>query len=441
MDRARAAIVVVPLAAFATLGVGLRVGASDALRGAVVYAAPVGSDAQALAWQVATLSDDQGVREALALPDLTVTATRGADTAEWRGASNADGIAEVRLTLPDLREGDAVRLAVRAGGVALADGRTVVPPGWKDVARTLTARATKRDGAIVLDVAPLGGRLAVGFPGSLWVRATDGEGHPLEAATIDVEPEPGLEVAAPRVATCASGWAEIIATPTFHTAGLSLHARAAEADGLWYGAVPVAGGASHVAVPLRLPAWQARTLDVFAAGTRGAVYAEVDDARGRIAAQILDAPRGGLALPALAPGLYWLVTSSEPRGAELLAGASLARPVLVEAPASARGACDVGAALVAGGAVGFPREIALDGFADQRARARGRHRLGATIGLASLIVAAALEALLLLRAAQRGAGLSPALTRRAPAGSFVLALLAGMLGFALLAALLLYRGT
>jgi len=410
-----------------------------------VYAAPLPKDARALALQVATLADDHGVKEMRALSDLTVVAQRGQERVEWRGASNADGIAEARLPFAQLNDGDAIRLEIRGGDVLLAAGRLEPAHPWGDVVRPTFARATKREGAVVLDVAPVGTRLAVGFPGSLWVRATDRTGRALAGVTIEVEPEPGLDVAATRVVTCAAGWAEIVATPMFHIIGMSLHARASGADGadgaegLWYGGIPVAGAASHVASPPRLPPGQAKTLDVFAAGTRGQLYAELDDERGRVAAQVLEAPRAAFELPPLAPGLYWLVTSSEARGAESLTGGSLAVPVLVGS--ADRAACDVGATLALSGAAGFPRTMVLDGFAGRREHARERHRLGATIGLSALVVAAALEALLLLRAARKGAELGPALMRRAPAGSIAIALLAGLLGFALLAALLLYRGT
>jgi hypothetical protein len=206
-----------------------------------------------------------------------------------------------------------------------------------------------------------------------------------------------------------------------------------------YGGIPVAGAASHVAAPPRIAAGQARTLDVFAAGMRGQLYAELDDERGRVTAQVLEAPRAAFELPPLDPGLYWLVTSSSGNGAESLVGGSVAVPVLVGA--AERAACDVGAALAMSTAAGFPRTLVLDGFAGRREQARERRRLGSAIGLSALVVAAALEALLLLRAARKGAELAPSLVRRAPAGSVAIALLAGLLGFALLAALLLYRGT
>jgi hypothetical protein len=278
----------------------------------------------------------------------------------------------------------------------------------------------------------------VGFPGSVWVRATDAAGQPLESVTLAVEPEPGLEVTNARATTCASGWAEILVTPTFHTAGVSIHARAEGADGLWYGAVPVIGGGSFVALPSRLEPNTLRTVDVHGAKTRGPIYVELDDGHGRIRAEVLESPRGAFEIPPLAAGTYWLVTSSEPSGAEALAGGAGAVPFVVEPPG--RPSCDIGAALALATPAGFPRTIGLDGFAAQRGHARKRQRLGATIGVSALAIGAMLETLLLLRAAKQGAALSPRLTKRAPAMSLAMALLAALLGFALLAALVLYRG-
>jgi hypothetical protein len=222
---------------------------------------------------------------------------------------------------------------------------------------------------------------------------------------------------------------------------VSLHARGeGGAEGLWYGGVPVAGAASHVAAPLRIPAGEARTLDVVAAGTHGSIYAEVDDEKGRVAARVLEAPRAALDLPPLADGVYWLVTSSEARGAETLTGGAVARPLLVGA--EPRAACDVGALLAQSSAAGFPRAVALDGFAGRREQNRVQHRMGAAIGLGALAIAAMLETLLLVASARRGtADLTPALTRRNTAGSAAIAILAALLAFAFLAALLLYRPT
>ncbi len=441
MDARKTAIIVTPLVAMAALATGLRIGASGSMRAAVVYSAPPARGSNVLAWQVQTILDDRGAREAIAISDLVVTARHGKNAAEWRGASNGDGIAETRLDLPGVRPGDEVWLDVRSGEASLAKGRAEWGPAWNDIARSTWVRTSPKDGAIQLDVAPLGGKLAVGFPGSVWVRATDrATGKPLSGVALEVEPEPGLEVTTPHLVTCGAGWAEIVATPTFHVVGMSLHAKKDGADGLWYGGLPVAGGASHVAVPMRIAPAEGRSIDVIAAGTRGAIYAEVDDGSGRAFAQVLAAPRGTLDLPPLGEGIHWIVTSNEPRGAESLGGSAVAQPVLVGKITG--DACETGALLAQSSATGFPRHLALDGLAGRREAIRTKDRLGVTIGLAALAVAAALETLLVLGSVRRmNADLPAAFTRRSPVGSVAIGLLAALLGFALLAALLLYRTT
>jgi hypothetical protein len=73
----RGAIVLTPLAAVFTMAVGLRIGASPAVRAAVVYGAPPSSEHAGLAWQLLTLVDDRSVREAIAMPGLSVVARAG----------------------------------------------------------------------------------------------------------------------------------------------------------------------------------------------------------------------------------------------------------------------------------------------------------------------------------------------------------------------------
>ncbi len=95
-----------------------------------------------------------------------------------------------------------------------------------------------------------------------------------------------------------------------------------------------------------------------------------------------------------------------------------------------------------------PRWIALDGFAEVRARDAARHARGLAVALGGVALAILLEAALLLRSAgarigigverpggERGwrAGLPVDRRRR---GSVAVALLIGLLGFALLAAFL-----
>jgi hypothetical protein len=276
---------------------------------------------------------------------------------------------------------------------------------------------------------------------ALWIRALDrATGAPLAGVAIDAEPEPGLDIASPHAVTCASGWAELVVTPTFHVTGVSLHARKNEKEGLWFGAVPIAGGASHVSLPLRIAPGAARRADVAAAGATGTIYAEVDDAEGRVAAAALAGPRALFELPPLDEGLYWVVTSNVPRGAEQIEGGTVARPLLVTT--EALDPCALGARLAPSAATGFPRTVLVDGSAGRHAAAQSQRRLGTAIGLSALAIAALLEGLLVVGAARRAKiELGPRFSRKSPVGSVAIGLLAALLGFALLAALLLYRAT
>jgi hypothetical protein len=231
-----------------------------------------------------------------------------------------------------------------------------------------------------------------------------------------------------------------VVTPTFHVTGVSLHAKKDGAEGLWFGAVPVAGGASGVAAPLRVAPNAARGVAVTGAGARTTIYAEIDDPEGRVAAAILEGPNAVLEIPPLAEGLYWIATSSDPRGAETLEGGSLARPLLVSR--EELDACALGAKLAPTAATGFVRTIILDGLPARREAVRARQRLGTAIGLGALAIAALLEGLLVVGAARRPKiDLDPRFARESPAGSVAIGLLATVLGFAFLAALLLYRAT
>jgi hypothetical protein len=176
-------------------------------------------------------------------------------------------------------------------------------------------------------------------------------------------------------------------------------------------------------------------------------------------------PRARFALPPLAPGLYWLVVSGEPRGAERMAGAAVARTILVGDGRSGlddaggdsglavdvHDACSLGPWLAQRPAPGFPRWTAVDGLPARSASNLFRHRLGLAIGIVSLLAAGILETLLLI-AASREARVSlqlaeldeddPAATKvtaKPPGGGLVVALLIAILGFALLAVLLVAK--
>ena len=86
------------------------------------------------------------------------------------------------------------------------------------------------------------------------------------------------------------------------------------------------------------------TFTLVAPNPRTTVYVEVDDAEGREFGAVLPLaveegdpmPKAHLAIPSLAPGPHWLVTSGHPRGAEHMSGATLARPFIVVKRVSGR---------------------------------------------------------------------------------------------------------
>ncbi|HEY2516174.1 MAG TPA: hypothetical protein VGI39_35125 [Polyangiaceae bacterium] len=464
----RLAIVGTPVVAIATVAIGLRVGAHDPVHAAIVYAAPRARGASALAWQVVTLVDDRGVRETerrkITVHARAAHATGGPKEATWSGETNEDGVAEAALDLPGLARGEPIDLEVTAEGVhePLARGRADGDDAaWMNSAPGPFARASKREGAIAIDVAVLGGRLTPRVPVPLWIRATSrADGHPIAGATIQVEPEPGLDVTPSTQTTCPVGWARFSASPVMFTAQLSVHARTPDGrSGEWFGATQVVPGALAVNVEEPIKAGAPLAVALHAATVRPA-YVEVDDDEGRAVAAIAElAPEGGgaqgtVTLPALTPGLKWLVASSEPRGAETLEAATRAIPILVPGsplPASAPNpsdACAVGAYLAMHPAGSFRRWVALDGFVGRAATNAARRKRGQAIALLSLAAASLLELLLLLSAARRGAAFADDLEEArtlAPRkglrsmGQVAIGILAALLGFGLLAALVLAR--
>jgi soluble lytic murein transglycosylase-like protein len=202
------------------------------------------------------------------------------------------------------------------------------------------------------------------------------------------------------------------------------------------------------------------SLQIQLVGARPIEYAEIDDARGRVAGAAVALSlgsegrrHGAFVVPALDEGQLanaWLVTSSEPTLAARAndSGATLARPLR---PRSSGDACaDAGeaASLVV---PPFPRWIALDGFASRdRAPELHRARLARALALGILGLAAFLETLVILattRAARREvkdvASAEDALSEAAVSGSrapIVLAMIVvTWLGFGVLASLILTR--
>ena len=444
----RTLMIATPLVAVLTLMIGLRVGAGEAVQTAQVIAAAPGRPTPAgtpYAWQILTYLEDQGVRETVAMRDLVVVARGHGAEVRWTGASNEDGIAEANFVLPG--DGPVEIEVLRAGAKEPLARGTVEPRARPITVGEARARPSKREGQPI-DVHVEGQRLVVGFPTPLWVQIGG-------AKSLHVDPEPGLLADAP-VMGC-DGWAEIAVTAQSHVIGLSLATH--EPDGVWIGALPVAPGSFFVGSPRWIAEGTPSAAVLVAPNPRTVVYAEIDDETGRVAAAALDVksepgdptPRAHWPLPAMAPGLHWLVVSGEPRGAETLAGAAIARPFLVghlvEDPHGVREteACSLGPWLARHSATGFPRWLALDGMDTRGAKNRARYRAGMFIGLASLLSAALLEVLLLLRSARESrAALALASEEEGaapvkPGGNLLLGVLVAVLGFAFLAALLIAK--
>jgi hypothetical protein len=445
MVRAQSALVVgAPLVAVATLMIGLRVGAGESFRAAAIYAAPRAKGSSRLAWQVLTYLEDRGVREVVPIADLRVVARSGARESRWTGASNVDGIAEIDLDL----EGDAIEVTIASGEEPLGAGRVLVPPGRGAVrASERVLPFSKREGAIAIDLIVEGERLVIGYPSTAWA-------HVSREATLSFDPEPGLVIASTKPPAC-DGWAELSLVAHSLLPGLRVDARAGNEQGVWYGSLPASAGAFGIGLPRAIAPKRAESAVLVAPNPRTVVYAEIDDEQGRLLGAALPVtrsaeqptPRATLAIPPLEPGLYWLVASGEPRGAETMGGATMARAFRVTEN-TGEPACTLGPWLARHPAPGFPRVLAFDGVETRGASNRARHRLGLAIGLGSLFVAAVLEVLLLTAASREARELlaraeesdaSERMTRRSPGGGLAIAVLVALLGFALLAALMIAK--
>jgi len=463
-----------PLVAIATLMIGLRVGAGEAVRAAVVFGFPPGSPAPdgktRLAWQVLTFLDDRGVKETIPMRGLTVVARAKGKESAWSGDTNVDGVAEVPLAIEGLAEGDDLDVEVRLAGdpAPLAEGRAKWSTRHAEEPRdTTSVRPSSRRGPISVDVVIEGGRLVPGFATPVWVRAS---GEVRSDASIEIAPEPGLLVDRERVTPCKNGWAEIPMTAQAHVTGCLFTARMGQGDdfkGDWFGTMPVAAGAFFIGVPRTVADGTAITAVLVAPNPRNVVYAELHDRKGRVAAAALPlavepgdpTPRARFPLPPLVPGVYWVVASGEPRGGESLAGAAIGRPFLVGGAPHGSGVdasdtCSVGPWLAAKATPAVVRWVAVDGLPARSASNRSRRRLGMLIAMVSLLAAAILEALILV-AASREARIALELaeldetdpsagkvkvTAKPPGGSLAIAILVAVLGFAFLAALLVTKG-
>lgn len=506
--------VTAPIVAIFTLMIGLRIGAGEAVRAAVVFAAPPGAPAPdgktRLAWQVLTFIDDRGVRETIPMTGLVVTARSKGKVSEWKGESNIDGIAEASLSFEGFTEGDEIEIEVRAAGekdpiaAGIADWRAR-PPGEivkdEEKPERRSIRPTAERGAIHMQVLIEGGRLVPGFPTPVWVYFPQPEGIPRSQVRIRAIPEPGILAEREELKPCPDGWAEgslvaqahvvgtkFVATPDLHTRKIDVDGGAPgpvdggtsdRADGgaepiavdhdpkkygEWLGVMPVAAGAFYIGIDRVLEENKATAAVLVAPNPRNVAYAEIQDRRGRIVAAALEpkvepgdpTPRARLQIPPLAAGLYWVVASGEPRGGEHMTGAATARAFLVGkgppgAYVNAADLCSAGPYLAQQTAPGVKRWVALDGLPKRSSANRFRHNLGMGIAMISLLAAALLETLLLI-AASREARITlqlaelddedkptEAVTAKPPGGGLAIALLIAILGFALLAALLVAK--
>jgi hypothetical protein len=436
----RVVLTVVPAVSVAIVAIGLRLGAGESVRGAIVYGTPRGAKATSWFWQVRTFSEYWGTRETLSV-GLHATVDAGGKRVVTNAHTNDDGVAELELAT-DARP-EQIELRADDTNEVLASGAVHwedVP--WRNDDGETWVKPTSRGGPILISIAAPGGRLIAGFPGTLVVRV---EGAPGSEVQVTAEGDGALDVATTKLVPCPSGRGALTVTPLLHVAAITLRAKGKDGRvGDWFGPVPVAHGGMRLG---SLDVTDATT--VTSPGTARRAYFEIDDDVGRVRAGIIDLvtdateplPHAGLSFQGLPEGDYWVVLSPEPTGAEKLQDASIARRVHV-----GKDALDPCVALdrLTRTARGFPRWVAIDGMVGRHlvlARRRGR---GRTVALLGLFSGALVEFLLVVRAAraakrnlerlERG-GANADVRRRFGALEVALALALSMLGFALLAAL------
>jgi hypothetical protein len=467
-----------PAVALATVALGLRLGAPRSQRGAVVYAAPAPLHAPTRASSLFVFGDEGGSREPLELLPLQVVARTAKGETRWLGVTDDDGVAEV--VLPVGLPPSPTRLTVTTGSTVLASGDIAEqPPSTAARPPAPWMPFVRREGPIVIDAALVGERAAPGFPATIWVHATAREtGKPVARATIQLEGDESLTPPMASGTTDAAGWASLVTTPVGLALTVTIHARGQpgsgagpETPGEWVGPFPMAPGAARIETRARWkPDEEIEIVLTEPIAWRDA-YVEVDDARGRAwattASRGVPRPDGGVMLgvhvPPLAAGLYWAVASAAPFGgtegetrtayrAFFVArsdDAALGLGTDVQACTGPADAVDaertLGRCLALSARTPVERWLALDGFAGIRARDAVTRARGLRIALGGLLVAALLEAALLLGGAARarvrldeeGRGNGTAGGMAASrAWTVTVTVLVALLGFALLAAFL-----
>ncbi len=450
-----------PAAAMATVAVGLELGAREGARAAMVYGSAAARGSPGIAWQVVAAAEKGSFREGLAGAALEIVARASGPSVTWQGTTNDDGVAEPFLVLTG---SGPVRIEVRSGGEILAQGEAAPPPPQPpSPSRAPWAPFARREGPIKIDVAVLGERVAPSVAASVWVRARDGATQaPVVGADVAPEADSSLTSVSPHARTDSRGWAEIAVVPAGLAVSFAVDVHASDGRaGTWIGGLVASPGAARVATRSRWSPEEAVGVSVVAPPTRATEYVEIDGLTGRAWAASIDLAHasdgtatGEATGPRLGPGIYWAVASGDPAGAAGLEPGSSVRPFFVAgsdeealrfgpdpdacAPShdvrETSRAVDTCLALAVANPV--QRWVALDGFAARRGRDGQRRGRGLAIALAGVAAAVLLEGALLLRAAA-GAGAAaggvPVERRRF---TLAVALLTGLLGFALLAAFL-----
>lgn len=460
----RSIAVLAPFVAMAAVAVGLRWGAPDAVLAALVVGAPPAEAGTGLAWQVLAVQDQGAMRSPLAGTALELRAHALAADVLWTGSTNRDGVAEALLPLPSA---EGLVLEVRTGGKLLASGAAVARPAAPREDRSAVWMPfARRTGAILLDVTVLGQSVAPGFVATLCAHATDAAtGAPLSG--VGVEAASDTSVTALRGGTTDSaGWATLRITPVGLAADLTLRARARGGQtGEWIGGLYVSPGGAGVTTRPRWGPDEEAEIELVVPTPRKTEYLEVDDAHGRAWAAALDLGRGSsdplrvsVRLPRLRAGIYWAIATSDPAGATRLGPTATIRPFFVAASddrALALGSDPVGCnprrddrefaaalwpCLALSAAAPVPRWTALDGVWTQRQADRAKRERGLAVAIGAMLIAALLEAALMLRAARRSQALALGTAAPLRASALAVGLLIGLLGFALLTAFLMQTG-
>lgn len=402
----------IPLFTVITLGLGLRIGAERTVRAARLHAAPPPAHLNVLAWQLFTYENQRDLYEAVAIANLTATARAHGEQVTWQGASSVHGIAEMRFPFQTLDPNETVSIEVRiqndpipllTDDVRLSSLRSDA----NDAPSLRFVRPLLREGDLHIDVVPLDGQLATGFHSRVFARVTDASGRPVPRIAISLNPDPGVTTPA-SATTCDTGWAEFEASAVMHAIQIELNVESADKKltGKWVGPLPVAAGASDVHFSRTPPANKPFHVAIDASNARSEVFAEINDANGRIFAgeflfQTVDGRKvASFEAPALPPGNYWLVASGTPEGTENAAHpGSLSHPFFVHE--GALPSCSIVERLASFQKTHFPRKTVSDSLSARHAQDRKNKSLGIAIAIIGLIAGALLETLLLLRGVGR----------------------------------------